>query len=370
MNAVFNNYAEHPGEFIREELEARNWSQRDLAYILGVPEQSVSQIVSGRRGISAEMAKALGDAFGTSAELFANLQKAWELAKAKAPDPAIARRGRVLSKYPLREMIQRGWIMDSTPELLEMQLCRFFEVRSFDEVPHMLPHAAKKTNYDEVPSTQLAWLYRVRHIAREMVTPSYSPEALRRALNEMSELKTSPEQTRHVPRLLHEAGVRYVIVESLPGAKIDGVCTWIGDAPVIGMSLRFSRIDNFWFVLRHECAHVLHGHGKTAPVIDVELEKQDANSEEEVLANAEASEFCIDQIKMKSFIIRKNPYFSEKDLLAFSKRTRTHPGIIAGQIQRHTQRWELFRKHQVSVKESVASTAILDGWGDVVPVDL
>lgn len=69
----------HPGEFIREELDARGWSQRDLAFILGCPEQAVGMIVSGRRGISAEMAKSLGDAFEVSAEFFANLQKAYEL---------------------------------------------------------------------------------------------------------------------------------------------------------------------------------------------------------------------------------------------------------------------------------------------------
>ncbi|MFX8692489.1 hypothetical protein ABTM44_18400, partial [Acinetobacter baumannii] len=78
----------------------------------------------------------------------------------------------------------------------------------------------------------------------------------------MAEMREAPEETRNVPRLLQEAGVRFVIVEGLPGSKIDGVCFWLDDkSPVIGMSLRFDRIDNFWFVLRHECAHVLHGHG-------------------------------------------------------------------------------------------------------------
>ena len=50
----------HPGELIREEMEARGWSQRDLAFILGVPEQSVSPIMTGKRNVTPEMAKALG----------------------------------------------------------------------------------------------------------------------------------------------------------------------------------------------------------------------------------------------------------------------------------------------------------------------
>ena len=53
------------------------------------------------------------------------------------------------------------------------------------------------------------------------------------------------------------AGVRFVIVEGLPGSKIDGVCVWLGAQPVIGLTLRLDRPDNLCFVLRHEIEHVL-----------------------------------------------------------------------------------------------------------------
>jgi addiction module HigA family antidote len=74
----------HPGEFIKDELEARGWLQRDLAYILGVSEQAINPIMSGKRGISPEMALALSKAFDISAEYFMNLQKAYELSTARA----------------------------------------------------------------------------------------------------------------------------------------------------------------------------------------------------------------------------------------------------------------------------------------------
>ena len=74
----------HPGEFIKDELEARGWLQRDLAYILGVSEQAINPIMSGKRGISPEMALALSKAFDISAEYFINLQKAYELSTARA----------------------------------------------------------------------------------------------------------------------------------------------------------------------------------------------------------------------------------------------------------------------------------------------
>lgn len=131
----------HPGKFIREELDARGWSQRDLAYILGFSEQAVNLIVAGKRGISPEMAKALGDAFEVSANYFANLQQAYEMSNARAPDPAISRRARLQSVYPVREMIRRGWLADTDISLLEAQITRFFCKNNLSDVPY-LAHAA------------------------------------------------------------------------------------------------------------------------------------------------------------------------------------------------------------------------------------
>ncbi|TGV72849.1 addiction module antidote protein, HigA family, partial [Mesorhizobium sp. M00.F.Ca.ET.149.01.1.1] len=252
----------HPGEFIREELDARGWSQRDLAYILRVQEQAINPIISGKRGISPEMAKALGDAFDVSAEYFANLQQAYEMANAHAPDPGVARRAHLQNVYPIREMIRRGWLEDTGIGLLEAQLMRFFGKNDLSDIPY-LDHAAKKADYSEDTPTQMAWLFRVRQLASEMVVEGYSETRLRALARDLYRFMIDPEDVRRVPRALAECGVRYVIVETLPKANIDGVCFWLDDAsPVIGMTTRFDRIDNFWFVLRHEIEHVLNRDGR------------------------------------------------------------------------------------------------------------
>ena len=125
---------------------------------------------------------------------------------------------------------------------------------------------------------------------------------------------------RRVPRLLGQAGVRFVVAECLPGSKIDGVCFWLNDrSPVIGMSLRFDRVDNFWFVLRHEIAHVRHSHGKEQPIVDIELQVPDQNaiSAEEALANEEAADFCVPTKKMENFFyVRSHFSLSERSLLS------------------------------------------------------
>ena len=134
--AALLNEVPHPGEFIRDELEARGWAQRDLAFVMGVKDQAISPIISGRRGISADMARSLSKAFGISPDYFLNLQKAYDLSIAREADPAIERRARLQSVYPIREMIRRGWLEDAQDvSLLEAQLIRFFCVDALDQVP-------------------------------------------------------------------------------------------------------------------------------------------------------------------------------------------------------------------------------------------
>ena len=141
---IFDNFAEPPGVYIREELDARGWSQRDLAFILGYSEQTITKVISGKSGISAEMAKALGEAFGTSASLWAGLQKEWELREAREPDPAIRARAEMQGKYPIREMISRGWLKEAEQSVLEMQFSRFFELDEANDNVAFLA-AARKT---------------------------------------------------------------------------------------------------------------------------------------------------------------------------------------------------------------------------------
>ncbi len=83
-----------PGDFLREELDARGWTQRDLAEIIGRPVQVISAVVNAKKQITPQTAVALGAAFGTSAAFWLNLQTAYQLAKVGPPDPSIATRAR------------------------------------------------------------------------------------------------------------------------------------------------------------------------------------------------------------------------------------------------------------------------------------
>jgi len=365
---------EHPGVAIAHEIEARGWIQSDLAFILGLASSTISNLVSGRKAISAADSIALAEAFGCPPDYFLNLQVEYDLHRANAPSSVVQQRAMIQREYPLREMIKRGWIEEATPRSpdLEARVARFFGVGKVEDIPHV-SHAARKSDYskEDTKPTQLAWLYRVRQIAREMVVPRYSEQALRNTAEAMQGLLAAPEGIRHIPHLLAECGVRFVVVEGLPGGSIDGVCLWLdGQSPVIGMSLRYDRIDNFWFVLRHEIEHVLNGDGLLAAIIDENVSPSiEGLPKEEILANQAATDFCVPASKMDSFFHRKNPFFSRRDVLVFADRIKVHPGLVVGQLQFRLGKFSLLRDLQVKVRDIVTASMPVDGWGDVIPVE-
>jgi len=274
-------------------------------------------------------------------------------------------------------MIKRGWLeaenIRNVPEV-EKALMKFFDVSSIDDI-EILPHAAKKTNTcAPVTPAQLAWLYRVKVIASEMITAKYSHPKVKQALDSLRNLMASAEEARKVPRILAECGIKFLIVETLPSTKIDGVCFWLNNlSPVIALTLRYDRIDNFWFVLRHELEHVLRKHGRSEMMIDTELEGEKAGVgvgivEEERVANEAAADFCVPQKRINSFIARKSPFFSQRDLIGLANTVHVHPGLIAGQLQHKTGRYDIFRKHLVKIKHLISPSAMVDGWGDIAPV--
>ena len=369
-----------PGQLIQALLGERGWSQRALAIVLDMDETAVNRICADKRHVDAKLALVLEDVFRVPAERFLELQRSFDLAQARIvmqPDPSRADRAQLYGDLPITEMIRRGWISakDIRDPKVASELMRFFGVNRIEDI-EFLPHAAKKTAVNS-PATpaQMAWLYRVKQIASEMLVAPYSEPRVNAAINKLRLLTASAEEARKVPRILGDCGIRYVLVESLASAKIDGVCFWLNDrSPVIGMTLRHDRIDNFWFVLRHELEHVVRGHGRIAAMLDAELEGERAGigpnvADDERVANEAAAAFCVPPEMMKAFIARKAPFFAERDIVGFARVLKVHSGIVAGQLQHVTGRYDRFRDHLVKIRAIVAPNAFKDGWGDIAPVE-
>jgi len=268
-------------------------------------------------------------------------------------------------------MMKRRWVEPSENiDVLQKRVLNFLDISSIDDEPRFA-HAAKKSSYVQVSSAQWAWFFRVKQLAAEISVPKYSESALRAALPKLEELLSAPEEARHVPRILAGCGVRFLVVEKLPQTDIDGVCCWLDEcSPVIGMSTRRDKIDNFWFVLRHEIEHVLLGHGKDEAIIDTALEGERAGTgsslpEKEKLANAAAANFCAPLAKMDSFMARKKPFYYERDVVAFARLLHRHPGLVVGQMQFRLGNYSYLTKHLVRIRQFVLPGAIVDGWDQV-----
>jgi HTH-type transcriptional regulator/antitoxin HigA len=358
-----------PGKALQDALEARGWTQGELAEIIGRPGRMISEIIAGKRPITLDAARELAAAFDTTAEHWINLETVYQLATASPLADRIRREARLRQKFPVREMMKRGWIRSGQPyDDLERDVLAFFQISSLND-PIIFDHSARRNYSKELSSVQAAWLFRVHQLACALNVPKYSETRLRDALGDLELLMTEPEEIRHVPRILTACGVRFVIVEPIPGAKIDGVCFWLDKnrSPVISLSLKGGdQIDRFWFNLRHEIEHALREDGRTAVIIDDFENGANDDTESEKAANLAASDFCVPVKKMDDFIARHHPLYAYQPLIGFSRLIKRHPGIVAGQLQKRLERWDLFKKYQAKVRHIVIRTALTDGYGRTV----
>jgi HTH-type transcriptional regulator / antitoxin HigA len=362
-----------PGEFIKEELEARGWSQEDFAEIMGRQSSIISGLVNGKRAVSPDIASDLASAFGTTAQFWMNLETAYQLFEEGRPDQTVARKARLFAKAPIKEMIKRGWIEASKDlDVLENRVLKFLEISSLDQEPK-LSYAAKKSTPTANPS-QVAWVCRAKKIARGVHAAKFSSKSFADALAKLKELQANPEDVRHIPKVLAEGGVRFLLIESLPKGKIDGACFWLDAvSPVIAIAMRYDRIDHLWYLTGHECGHVENRDALGGqPILDVDLVGDQAipfedKTEIEKRADLFAESFLVDKREMNNFIARVRPLYSKQKIKNFAARVGVHPAIVLGQLQHRKEiDWSHSREMLVKVRDMLIPSALTDGWGYIL----
>ena len=357
-----------PGEFIQDELDTRGWLQSDLVDILGVDKKTVSEIVSGKRSITPEMALLLGEAFGTGPEVWLNLDNAYRLHNAQGTREraqGVSRKSKLYAEYPVRAMLKRGWLRESGDiDSLEKEIESFYS-------PEGLCFAARRTEREEKEPLQRAWLYQAYHLAASHSAGKFSEIALPEVLSSLRECLPEPARIAEIPARLSEAGIRFVLVEALPASLMDGACFWLdAQSPVVAVSTRLDRIDNFWFTLAHELMHVKFGHGKGRAMLDADIMgKKEDIPEEERLANDGAAELLVPQAELGNFVSRVSPLFSKTRVNGFAARIGAHPGVVVGQLQYQGHiDYKQLRAALPKVRHTIQSTAVFDGWGTSVPI--
>lgn len=358
----------HPGRYLKEMLVQKGWTMDELAVITGTSRQNLSLIVMGKRGVTPDMAVIFAAAFGNTPGEWLRWEAEHQLTLVQADSGSVEAKARLYEVAPIREMQKRGWIKDTSDlNELEAELTRFFGASPKDGVS--FPVATSRTvKLEALNPAEKAWCFRARQLAARVPVTLFEIDRLPAAEKKLRQLAAFPKEVKRLPQMLAYYGIRFVVVEPLAGAKIDGAAFWIDDTPAIAVSLRWDRIDSFWFTVMHEFAHVKNNDIFS---VDVNLLKEDkgyisvslATDEAERRANEEAAASLIPPAELESFISRLSPLYPAERIIQFAHKVQIHPGIIVGQLQhRHEIGYSAHRDLLVKVRAMVTETAVTDGW--------
>lgn len=317
-----------PGEYLADELMARGWTNVMFAEIIGRPVQVVSEIVNGRKEITAETAAEIGAATGTEAETWLHLQDAfrlWQLRAKRDLEPLkdVVRRGRLADLVPLKELRERGLVSGDLDEQ-QAQVLDLLGIGSLEETPRLA--LAARRSVDDVPMSSIQWTW-VACVQREIEKVS-RPLAVR-SLEEMaSSLATTirgPNQISELPACLASAGVILAFVPAFKGSKIDGAALDDDRGPTVAISGRIPKFDSVIFTVLHELAHLHLGHVVDGLTLDDSLD-----SEPVVVRERAADALATDWALGPRF--RTPGVLSRTSVMACADRLDIHPSIVVGRL--------------------------------------
>ena len=236
-------------------MDQQDLTPRDLIPYIG-SRARVSEVLSGKRPITMSMARALHEHLAIPAEVL--LQK-------PAPDNDGTLAGLAAGRFPLKAMAKRGWIpnppdlKDRASELVAGLLDRAGGSDALAAVPLYRKNDHQRINAKTDPYALWAWCWQVLASANDeppgtpykpgTVTPDFLAAVARLSPSEDGPLKARD--------CLADHGIVLRVEHHLPKTHLDGAVFLLpGKSPVIGLTLRHDRIDNFWFCLLHELAHL------------------------------------------------------------------------------------------------------------------
>lgn len=216
-------------------------------------------------------------------------------------------------------------------------------------------NALFRARHDASDVGTLIWLSRVRSIAEWSVASGLVTEfrGLDQAIiKEVAHSSLSIDSTKGLDSLLARNGIILVHELAMPGTKVDGCCFRLDSGhAVIGLSLRFARLDNYYFTLAHELAHIfLHSEHLASPIID-DLEEPNDGDVLEIQANRFARDVLIPRNEWRTCPARTS--LQEDDVRDFAKKIGVAPQIVAGRLRWELRRHDLFAGliHETDVRE-------------------
>ncbi|MGI4876614.1 MAG: ImmA/IrrE family metallo-endopeptidase [Janthinobacterium lividum] len=324
-----------PVEAIRFRLQQQGLSNRALEPFLG-SRSRVSEILSGERKLTVDMMRALHQHFGIPAESLLGAPKGD--VSTSAPRRAAEPSARALS-----ELLATGLMraQEAYTDFLDRAAATFMAGPG-SQPAHLRKTRTDRTNAKTDVAALEGWCAAALLKSAEVKIPKTSVQirhdmALAR---EIARLSSRKDGVRKVGKFLAERGIALVVLRHLTGTYLDGAAMRRSDGIfVIALTLRHDRIDNFWFTLLHEFAHVAcHLGGETSMILDdLELGSTDAVEAE---ADCFAQEALIPDAVWKSV----HAEFGTAEVAALAAQAGVAPAIVAGRWQREFQDYRRFAK--------------------------
>ena len=317
-------------------MDQRDLTQRDLVPYIG-SRAKVSEVLSGKRAITMAMARALHQHLGIPAEALLQGQ-AVEVDDSPADVD--------WQRFPLKAMAKLGWIPDAS-DLKDRaeEFMRDLVQRAGGQ--RMTPVAAlfrkndrRRVNAKTDTHALMAWCWQALATAKtNPLDARYEPGVVTPGfLRETARLSVSEEGPRLARDFLAERGIAVEIVPHLPRTHLDGAALRLDDGrPVIGLSLRYDRIDNFWFCLLHELVHVgvhLDANEDEVFVDDHSLRGSAgaaATDSRESQADEWAEEALIPPAVWEESTVREEP--TPMAVINLAQEAGVHPAVVAGRVR-------------------------------------
>ena len=329
---------ELPSILIRARI-AKGISQKDLAKRMELKEQQIQryeadEYASANLKRLAEVARALGISIKEVAE-FTSFEQPFKIDES----------GFSWDQFPIKEMYRRNWLEGFSGSLSEAvenadELLRLFVTESLNEPVRAAARQRIRSRGIVNRYALIAWQCRLINLARRIKLTNKFDKVL--LLDEwfkkLAKLSCKKDGPQRAVGYLQESGIRLVVVPHLSNTHLDGAAILLSDGPVVGMTLRFDRIDNFWFVLFHELIHVKKHllKGEVESIFD-DLEEKADDIEKE--ADQGASEILIPNSHWETALAR---YIQSKDSIKdFARDVGVNPAIVAGKIRRESENYTI-----------------------------
>lgn len=321
-----------PIEAIKFRMEQQNLSPRDLIPYIG-SRSKVSEVLSRKRPLTISMIRALHSRLGIPASVLIQEQDEklnWE-------------------RFPIKQMVDWGWItipkhseLISTEDILRPLFIAAGPLEPQTILYRSSSHIRAGRKMDEY--SLKAWSARILTLAskKPRITNYRSGTLNLEFLRRVAQLSTSESSPLIVIDFLSEYGIQVIAERHLPGTYLDGAAIIINKAePVIGLTLRYDRIDNFWFTLMHELAHlVLHIENESDIFYD-DLDVDAENDPREREANQLALEALIPQDAwLASPASRQCTPMAAEHL---ATKLQINLAIVAGRMQHEFKSYQLLR---------------------------